>query len=211
MKNNIGIYLISSPSGKIYIGKSININQRFYRYKKLHCKSQIKLYRSFLKHGIENHNFTVLLNCNKNDLDFFEIYYIKLFDSFKTGLNCTLGGDGATGRILSQESRLKLSNSLKGRKSWNEGLKMSEDHKIKLRNASTNKGKKNPAQSLRMKNKIAYNRKTVYQFDLNGNFIKHYFSANDAMQQTNIKHITSVCRNERKSAGGYIWKYEQAN
>lgn len=211
MKNNIGIYLISSPSGKIYIGKSIDIKQRFYRYRKLHCKSQTKLYRSFIKYGLENHTFSILINCDKKDLDFFEIYYIKLFDSFKTGLNCTLGGEGALGRILSEESRIRLSNSLKGRKSWNEGLKMSEDHKLKLRNASTNKGKKNPAQSIRMKNKIAHNRKSVFQFDFDGNFIKQYPSACSAMQETNIKHITSVCRNERKSAGGYIWKYEQAN
>ena len=40
----VGIYKITSPSGKIYIGQSIDIQKRFKHYKQLHnCKNPEKL------------------------------------------------------------------------------------------------------------------------------------------------------------------------
>jgi hypothetical protein len=51
--------------------------------------------------------------------------------------------------------------------------------------------------------------KPVLQFDLNGNFIREYFSASEAQRITKISKITSCCRGERNKAGGYIWKYKQ--
>jgi len=44
----VGIYKITSPSGKIYIGQSINIEKTWkYRYKNLNaCKRQTILYNS---------------------------------------------------------------------------------------------------------------------------------------------------------------------
>ena len=53
----IGIYKITSPSGKIYVGQSWNIEKRFFRYKSLACKAQCKLYASFKKYGVKNHIF----------------------------------------------------------------------------------------------------------------------------------------------------------
>ena len=47
----IGIYKITSPTKKIYIGQSINIEYRIESYKKLiRCKKQIKLYNSLKKY-----------------------------------------------------------------------------------------------------------------------------------------------------------------
>lgn len=42
----IGIYKITSPSGKVYIGQSVNIERRFLDYKKSLKNTQIKLYNS---------------------------------------------------------------------------------------------------------------------------------------------------------------------
>ena len=36
----IGIYKITSPNDKIYIGQSIDIDRRFIQYQKLKCKKQ---------------------------------------------------------------------------------------------------------------------------------------------------------------------------
>ena len=48
MKVKIGIYKITSPSNKIYIGQSINIERRFKEYKTLkNCKFQI--FKKFIK------------------------------------------------------------------------------------------------------------------------------------------------------------------
>ena len=49
----IGIYKIISPSGKIYIGQSRNIDKRFQQYKRLNCAKQPRLYNSFIKYGID--------------------------------------------------------------------------------------------------------------------------------------------------------------
>lgn len=53
------------------------------------------------------------------------------------------------------------------------------------------------------------NDKAVYQYDLSGRFIKEYKSAHDAARENNIQftNICKVCRDERKTAGGFGWSY----
>lgn len=48
----------------------------------------------------------------------------------------------------------------------------------------------------------------VAQFDKPGKFIAEYISANDAKKKTGISHINSCANGDRKSAGGYIWKWK---
>lgn len=52
--------------------------------------------------------------------------------------------------------------------------------------------------------------KRVCQYDKGGNIINVYKSATDAENKTGIKrkNIYRVCRGERMSTGGYIWRYE---
>lgn len=52
----IGIYKITSPSGKIYIGQSRDLDKRLKSYKcgSSKTKGQPKLYNSFEKYGIDN-------------------------------------------------------------------------------------------------------------------------------------------------------------
>lgn len=47
----IGIYKITSPSNKIYIGQSIDIDKRKEYYSKLRCQGQRRLFYSLQKHG----------------------------------------------------------------------------------------------------------------------------------------------------------------
>ena len=49
MNKNIGIYKITNPKGKVYIGQSININKRWNAYRNLKLKSQTKLLNSLKK------------------------------------------------------------------------------------------------------------------------------------------------------------------
>ena len=60
-----GVYLITSPVGKKYVGCSVAIYKRWNEYKKLRCKKQRKLYHSFLKYGVENHKFEIICGCNR--------------------------------------------------------------------------------------------------------------------------------------------------
>ena len=52
--------------------------------------------------------------------------------------------------------------------------------------------------------------KSVVQYDKNGNKIKIWECTKQAGEilKFNYKHISDVCLGKRKTAGGYIWKYE---
>lgn len=53
-------------------------------------------------------------------------------------------------------------------------------------------------------------KRAVVQYDLSGVQIKEYESLSQAERETNIKtqHICSCCKNQQKTASGYIWKYK---
>lgn len=53
----IGIYKITSPTGKVYIGQSWTIEKRRLYYQTKKCKNQRKLYHSIDKHGWSYHSF----------------------------------------------------------------------------------------------------------------------------------------------------------
>ena len=106
MKSNkiCGVYKITSPTGRIYIGKSVNIKSRICSYKTLKCPTQKKLYASLKKWGWDAHKFEILIECKEKDLNKFEIKFIKEFKSYyqdnkNIGMNLTKGGDGQTGRV----------------------------------------------------------------------------------------------------------------
>ena len=84
----IGIYRITNPKGKIYVGQSHDIEFRLKRYKVLNCKKQPKIYRSLLKYGAENHIFEIIEECEIEKLDERETYWKKEYNSVKDGLNC---------------------------------------------------------------------------------------------------------------------------
>ena len=86
----IGIYKITSPSGKIYIGQSIKIENRLRDYKNRKGPKQPKLNNSFLKYGYEAHKIEIVCECLIEELNDRERYYQDLFDCIKSGLNCTL-------------------------------------------------------------------------------------------------------------------------
>ena len=54
------------------------------------------------------------------------------------------------------------------------------------------------------------NSKQVYQFTKSNKFIQSFVSIAEAERQTGIKFqgISSCCHGRRKSAGGFVWKYE---
>lgn len=49
--------------------------------------------------------------------------------------------------------------------------------------------------------------KPVLQYTLEGNFIKEWKSVAEC-RRNGFRHVDDVCRGERKSCGGYIWKYK---
>lgn len=49
--------------------------------------------------------------------------------------------------------------------------------------------------------------KPVLQYTLEGNFIKEWKSVAEC-RRNGFRHVDDVCRGERKSCSGYIWKYK---
>jgi len=124
----IGIYKITSPTGKVYIGQSIDIPRRFKEYINLKCHQQPKLYYSLKKYGAKNHIFETLETCSANELDTKEIFYKLQFNTVSKGLNCELYD--SKGGPRSKEVRLKISNSKKGTKGYPLGQPHTETTKI---------------------------------------------------------------------------------
>lgn len=119
-----GIYKITSPSGRVYIGQSIDIISRWKSYITCKCKKQPRLYNSLKKYGSENHTFEIICQSQKSELNDLEMYYIKLYNTFDTenGLNLMSGGGCQT---PSKETRKKMS-------AWQIGRKMSPESIAKM-------------------------------------------------------------------------------
>lgn len=148
----IGIYKITSPSNRIYIGQSINIEKRFYNYKSLSCKSQTIIYNSFTKYGVNNHMFEVIEECSTELLNERERYWQDYYDVVsEKGLNCLLTKTTDKNGKLSKETIDKIKKNRKGipskfkdsvSRSLNisnslTGKKLSEKHKRSLSIAQT--------------------------------------------------------------------------
>jgi len=113
------IYQVISPSGKMYIGKtdcslaerkskhfydafSKNLNTKF-------CKA-IRKYKEQLKWNIFRDDLS------KDEVCWHEIWLINFFDTYKSGYNSTIGGEGKSGVHCAEKTRLKISNSKKYKK-----------------------------------------------------------------------------------------------
>ena len=115
--NMIGIYKITSPTNKIYIGSSNDIKNRFCSYKNLKCKSQTKLYNSLKKYGVNNHVFVILEECDIEDLLKKELYYGTIYNVLdrKCGLNCRLPKAEKNYNYMSEETKNKIGKANTGR------------------------------------------------------------------------------------------------
>jgi group I intron endonuclease len=230
------IYKLTSPSGKHYIGQTMNLKERkrcFYNPNKYY--SGHKLDNAIKKYGIENFKYEILVQIEIEDkfllrehLDVLESQYIEKYDSYNNGYNMTLGGSGSKGCFQTEESRKKISEKTKDRKGSMLGKHLTEEQKRKVSDfAKTRIGDKNPffgkTHTTDSKNKIGIaNGKPVIQMDLNGNFIAEFRSARDAANSFGKpkanSEILKVCNNyvspsnrHYRTALGYKWKFKEGS
>ena len=147
----IGIYKITSPSGRIYIGQSVDFKRRYSEYENLNnIIGQTRLYNSFVKYGAENHVIEFIEECKFPQLNIVERKWQDYYNVIgKNGLNCVLTKTDELPRVVCEETRIKISNGNKGRivsqKTRNKlskihkGRKCSEETKIKLSKSNTGK------------------------------------------------------------------------
>lgn len=149
------IYKITSPSNKIYIGQTKDWIKRRSNYKRLACKYQTFIYNSLIKYGYDNHILEIVESfeegVNQDVLNNREIYWWKYYKD-QGYIMMNLKEPGVNGSH-SKEVRIRISNTLKGRKRDPEaiektrlgllGRKLSNETKEKLRKSNT--GKKHPS------------------------------------------------------------------
>ena len=109
LKEESGIYKITSPSNRIYIGQSKNIKKRYLSYKYGKCSGQPKLKSSFNKYGFENHKFEIIETCIYLDLNIKERYWQDYYNATdKNNLNCLLTKTDELPKIYSEETLKNL-------------------------------------------------------------------------------------------------------
>lgn len=111
----VGIYKIISPSGRVYIGQSWNIRQRWYAYRSYAAKKQPLLQASLKKYGAHAHEYSILMmlpsDVEQRVMDEAECFFIALFrESGVRMLNLMSGGFGGkhseeTKRLIGQKSK----------------------------------------------------------------------------------------------------------
>ena len=189
MERKSGIYMWTSPSGKSYIGQSVNLQRRkcaFFRFGVSYGGQKIN--RARKKYNNKRYwKYKVLEYCDIDDLDEREEYYISLYNTMRKGYNCESGGN--ENKIVSDEVKRKLSEAKKGENNPMYGKHCDDETKDKIR--------------LRRN-------KAVVQYTKEGEFIAEYESALVAKNITGIdsSNISKCCLGKFKSAGGFKWAYK---
>ena len=217
MERKSGIYMWTSPSGKSYIGQSVDLQKRkgtFLRFGDRYGGEKINCARKKYNHK-SLWNYTILEYCDIDKLNECERYYIELYDTINNGYNCESGGN--ENKIVSDEVKRKLSEAMKGKRCgenhpmW--GRHLTEEQKRKMSKAK--KGENNPMygkhrdDETKDKIRLRHN-KPVIQFTKEGTFVAEYESALVAKNITDIdsSNISKCCLGKLKSAGGFKWAYK---
>lgn len=115
---NCGIYIIIVNDLKVYVGSSSNLKRRKYRHfyelaTDTHKNSHLQ--RAYDKYGKESFRWEILEYCKKEKLIAREQFYMDKYNSTNhdCGYNQSLKADG---HVISEETKEKLSQLLKGRK-----------------------------------------------------------------------------------------------
>lgn len=203
------VYIHTSPSGKTYVGITCqDINRRWKEGKRYLEKNKNGAYihpifaKAIKKYTWKRFTHEVRFdNLTEKDAKMIEVDLIYYYKKIGKSYNVSDGGDGFLGKIVSEEhkeilrkanlgkkhkeeSKILMSLHMQGREPWNKGKSWSEEHIKKVS-------------------------RPVLQYDLDGNFIREWDTAKEAMEQMNAPKVREVCSGARKSSGGYIWKWKE--
>lgn len=172
------IYAIKNKlNHKMYIGMTNNYKKRTehhlyeLRHNKHHSK---KLQRAYNKYGEDNFEFCVLLEVNKMEgLELKEKEFIKKYDTYKNGYNCSEGGEKLPNYVIPETTRQAVIERNKRTKPML-GKHLSKETKEKISKA--NKGKNNGMYgkklTLEQKRKISLKSKESWKNNYNERYTK---------------------------------------
>ena len=208
----------------IYVHKKKNTDYIFYVGQ---AKTKYRPYSTYFRnkhwhHIVNKYGFDVEIWCSnldKQTADSVERFLINAIGRNDLGngqlVNMTDGGEGNTGLTFTPEHKEKLSNAHKGLNTWSKNKLLGKHHSDATKNKMSkshigltpwNKGK---SLSIETRRKISESKQKqfkiqqILQYDLSGNFIAEWQS-----NELTINHVIACCKGQRKTAGGFIWKYK---
>lgn len=204
---NYCVYIHTSPSGKMYVGQTgmkperrWGKNGAYYLKKKDSGEYQQPfLAHAILKYGWDNFEHEIVVsNLTKEEANVFEKLFIKKLNTTNSQYGYNIREGGSHGK-LSEESRKKISDALRGKTPSEETrMKMSESHKGRKLSEKAKKA----FEEARIRCK-------VIQYSLQGELIKIWDSISEASRCLNIdaSSIAKCCKDIYSKTGGFIWKY----
>lgn len=216
------IYLLKDPITLDikYIGKSDDPNNRLTEHiRKSKYKNTYK--NNWINGLLKSGNLPIMEIIDvveKNEWSDSEKKWISHYKKLGCKLtNLTDGGDGGNfgdevnklisqklkNRVFSSKTIKLMSESAKKRKMSDEGRKLLSEKRKGKNNSMF--GKKQSKYCIESKYK------PVIQYSLDGNILKEWKSLKEVSEYLLINRntIRMVCNNQRKSAGGYKWKFKQ--
>ena len=231
------IYVYEFPKKTCYIGLTYNLKKRDYQHRNS-TKSSVFLYCEENKIKIPNPK-QLTDYINQTEASQKEIYFCEQYKQNGWNLlnKVKAGGLGGNRKekltkeyckeiALLYKTRRELEinnksvyNKIKKQKWESSCFKhMSKEYALKLKGEKISKSKIGKKMNILNYNNFrkAHSTVPVLQFDLEGNFLKEYYSANEAARDIlgDSKYsngILSVCNKKTKTYKGYIWKYKNEN
>lgn len=174
----------------MYIGSSLNIRRRITTHKNLLSKEKhhsYKLQRAYNKYGIDNFTFEILEEVFFTDsyskelrieyIECLEEFYINKYNSCKRGYNIL----DKTGTVKNTFTRESIKRGIETRRK-NGSYARSIETRRKVSEALKN----NKVFQDKLKENALKRRHLIYQYDLDGNFIKEWLSAQEASDSLKI-------------------------
>lgn len=137
------IYCVTSPSGKKYIGQCVkklssgknwgHINRWKDHVRDAHNANYCRLLNaSIRKYGHQNFKLEVIKECNVNELDYYETYYIESMQTLTpNGYNLTSGGSISTHSTETNElKRISMIGKNLGKKYPKKERKRDQDNEL---------------------------------------------------------------------------------
>lgn len=190
------IYKYTSPSGKVYIGQTLDEYMRRAAWRNTrHPYAGPYINRAREKYGADNFDYEALVKIESNDehfmreeLDRLEQSYILMYDSTNPskGYNITLGGMGHVSNknaVISPQCREAC--------------------------IKANIGKKHSKEHIRKRVQSDPRHRLIDCFDLEGNLVNTYNSLMEASRKLDIPYqaIQRVIKGTRNKTRGYVFKY----
>ena len=209
----------------VYIGQTINSYQKRWQQHKIQSKERkYALYLAFNKYGIENFEPFLIEECNNQELNDRERFWINYYKTYidDNGYNMTRGGDSCSDRLKKPVYQYDFQgNFINGFESASEAARILNKDYSTINRAANEivhsahgflwSYEKVNKLNLDNKNLRTTHTRPIYQYDKNKRFLNEYSSVSKAAEAIGKTpaNISKCALGQRKTAYGYIWSYSK--